>query len=69
MHLFKRMNGRFEEDIAALENQIAEADVEKLRLSNYLSSQSPCWWTFQRPGQDRVSTKSKEFKMYCFRMG
>jgi hypothetical protein len=36
MPLFERMNLKFEEDIAALENQIAEVDVEKATFEQLL---------------------------------
>jgi site-specific DNA recombinase len=36
MPVFERMNLKFEEDIAALENQIAEADVEKATFEQLL---------------------------------
>ncbi len=36
MQVFDRMNGKFEEDIAALENQIVEADMEEATFEELL---------------------------------
>jgi hypothetical protein len=63
------MNSKFEEDIAALENQVAETDVEKATLDQLLEFSKamlldiPTAWAIANLDQN------KEFKMYCSQRG
>jgi site-specific DNA recombinase len=68
MPVFERMNAKFELDIVALEDQIAESEMEKATFEEYWSSRSRCWWIFPTLGRWQASTKNREFKMFYFQV-
>jgi hypothetical protein len=64
--VYERMSRKFEEEIATLEFEIAEAEMENASLRSCWSSRNLSWWTSPLLGREATLTKSKKFKMPCF---
>jgi hypothetical protein len=66
---FERMSARFEQDLAALENQIAESEMEKPRSRSHWSSRTSMLVAIPIACAMASLDQNRESKMFRFQLG